>query len=190
MNSTLAGSRRLIVVVGPSGAGKDSVVSAWLAALPASRRPHRVRRTITRPADPHEDHEVADAAAFRRALEAGDFAFRWQAHGLDYGVRRSELAPLGEGRWVVMNGSRAHLPQLRAAAPQARVVAIDAPADLRRARLGARAREDAADRLARLARHVSASRPDLQLANDGELASAVAALDAWWRSLRADERGA
>jgi ribose 1,5-bisphosphokinase len=131
MNAIVDGSQRLIVIVGPSGAGKDSIIRAWLAAQPLAQRAHHARRTINRPVDQHEDHEVVDSTGFRQACAAGEFAFHWQAHGLDYGVRHAALAPLVQGHWVVLNGSRAHLPRLRAIAPLARAVMIDAPEALR-----------------------------------------------------------
>jgi ribose 1,5-bisphosphokinase len=185
MNDGLSGSDRLIVVVGPSGAGKDSVITSWLRRQPVATRPRRVRRTITRPADPHEDHESVDAAGFAAARDAGAFAFHWQAHGLDYGIRHAELAALAAGGWAVMNGSRQHLVQLLAAAPRARLVEIDAPAALRQQRMQARGREPAGDQSGRLVRHTPRTQAALRIVNDGPLEQAVAALEAWWRALAA-----
>lgn len=182
---------RLLVVVGASGSGKDSVLRGWLATLPPAARPHLVRRTITRPGDdPHEAHEALPAAAFVEAQARAAFAFAWQAHGLHYGVRWGELAPLERGGWVVMNGSRMALDALRARAPSARVVEIVADPSQRRARLAAREREDAAAAASRLARQAPAVQADLVIANDAELASAVAALDEGWRRMvRAQRTG-
>ncbi len=185
MSSLAAVSHRLLVVVGPSGAGKDSVITAWLRQQPEALRPHRARRTITRPADVHEDHEALTALAFAAAREAGAFAFHWHAHGLDYGVRHAELAALAGGGWVVMNGSREHLPALRRSAPEARIIEIDAPAALRQQRLQDRSREDADGRVARLLRQTVPAPSDLRIVNDGSLAQAVAMLDRWWRSVAA-----
>lgn len=181
MNRALTGSERLIVVVGPSGAGKDSVIAAWLSALPEPRRPHRARRTITRAADLHEDHEPLDAAAFAAASACGAFAFDWQAHGLHYGIRHAELAALATGGWVVMNGSRSHLPRLQLAAPFARVVEIDAPASVRAERLQSRGREAAAQCQARIDREIDTGAAALRVLNAGRLEEAVATLDGWWR---------
>lgn len=186
MTTRIEGSQRLIVVVGPSGAGKDSVISAWLQRQPGAMRPHRARRTITRPADVHEDHESLTATAFAALRDAGAFALHWPAHGLDYGVRHAELAALARGGWVVVNGSREHLPALRASAPHAQVIEIDAPAALRRQRLQDRSREDADGRAARLLRQTTPAAADLRIVNDGALEQAVAALDRWWRSIVAD----
>lgn len=187
MTARRDGSQRLIVVVGPSGAGKDSVITAWLHRQPEARRPHRARRTITWPADVHEDHESLTATAFSALREAGAFAFHWRAHGLDYGIRHTELAALDRGGWVVVNGSREHLPALHAGAPHAHVIEIDAPPALRCQRLHGRSREDADGRAARLLRQTAPAAADLRIVNDGALEQAVAALDRWWRSIAAED---
>lgn len=185
------GSERLIVVVGPSGAGKDSVLQAWLRGLAPADAPCRVRRVITRSPDPHgEDHEATDAATFARSLASGCFIFHWTAHGLHYGVRPAALAPLAAGRWVVLNGSRAHLPQLRMQAPDALVVEVTAPAAVRADRLAHRAREDAPAVAARLARDAPASGASLVVVNDGDLEAAVARLHRWWRARSVVDAGA
>lgn len=186
--AALPGSRRLIVVVGPSGAGKDSLLGQWRASLPPGQAPHLVQRTITRPADAGgEPHEALTPAGFAAAARDGAFAFRWQAHGLHYGIRHEQLRPLALGGWVLMNGSRAHLPLLRLLAPQARVLSVDAPAPLRAARLNGRGREPAQALAGRLRRQPDVpSRVDLKIVNDRSLAEAVAQLDAWWRSLHTE----
>ena len=179
---SIAGARRLIVVVGPSGAGKDSVLRAWRAAPDA---PHFAQRVITRPPESTEAHEAISPADFAGMRSQGLLATWWQAHGLDYGVRRSQLDALAQGRWVVMNGSRAHLPAMRAQAPELRVVALSAPAHLLAQRLAARAREDAAAREGRLARSVVVPvEAELELVNDGELQRSVATLLQWWQRVR------
>jgi ribose 1,5-bisphosphokinase len=183
----IAGAHRLVVLVGPSGAGKDSVLRGWRAALGADA-PAVARRVITRAPDASESHEAVTPGDFAGLRERGLLATWWQAHGLDYGVRRAELAPLAADRWVVLNGSRAHLPALRAQAPGLRVVSVDAPAPVLASRLAARGREDADARDARLARAIATPvEADLVLVNDGHLGECVQALSRWWRELRQDK---
>ena len=178
------GSQRLIVVVGPSGAGKDSVLRGWREAL-GNAAPAMAQRVITRAPDASEAHEAVTPGDFAGLRQRGLLATWWQAHGLDYGVRQRELAPLARGSWVVLNGSRAHLPALRAQAPGLRVVAITAPAHVLALRLAARGREDASARDARLARAVAHDPDaDLTLVNDGELRAGVETLVRWWHALR------
>ena len=181
----IAGARRLIVVVGPSGAGKDSVLRGWRVALAplGVQAPAFAQRVITRASDATESHEAVTAGDFAGMRSQGLLATWWHAHGLDYGVRWRQLDPLAAGGWVVLNGSRAHLPALRAQAPELRVVEINAPADLLAQRLAARAREDAATRDSRLARAVRLPvEADLVLINDGELQHCVDRLVQWWQA--------
>ncbi|MBL0728870.1 phosphonate metabolism protein/1,5-bisphosphokinase (PRPP-forming) PhnN [Piscinibacter sp. HJYY11] len=173
-------SQHLLVVVGRSGVGKDAVIGAWLRRFPAGARPHLAQRVITRERHSSEDHEPVTVADFLGMAAGGYFGFRWQAHGLHYGVRWSELAPLREGRCVVLNGSRQHLPQLREVAPQARVVEIVLPDALRAARLHGRGRETPAELGSRLSRTAPDSGADLVIDNSGPLDDTVAGLHAWW----------
>lgn len=169
----------LIATIGPSGAGKDTVLAGLRAALAGN--PHFVfaRRAITRPADPGaEDHEPLTTAEFA----ARDFALQWQAHGLSYGIPRAIEAHLAAGRSVFANLSRAVLEEAAARYPLL-VLHITAPPALRAARLAARGREDAADIAARLAREapLPAGLPRIDIINDttpdAAIAAALKALD-------------
>lgn len=181
----IVGGERLIVVVGPSGAGKDSVLRGWRAALGADA-PGFARRVITRAPDASEAHEAVTPGDFAGLRAQGLLATWWQAHGLDYGVRPCEFEALADGRWVVLNGSRAHLPVLRAQAPGLRIVEVSAPAHVLAQRLATRAREDPQARERRLARaSAHATEADLVLVNDGALQQSVHGLVQWWLALRA-----
>lgn len=166
--------RRIFAVVGPSGAGKDSLIAGAIEARPGLRL---VRRVITRPeAAGGEDFEGVCEAEFERRHAAGAFALDWPAHGLRYGIPVDQLA--GEGD-ILFNGSRAALPAALARFPGLRVVLITAPDAVLAQRLAARAREDAADVAGRLAR-AGFALPDGVMAdvvvNDGTLAQGVARL--------------
>ena len=76
---------RLVLVVGPSGAGKDTLIAAGRAALGEDPRFVFPRRVVTRPAVAAlEDHESVSPEAFAAARQAGAFALDWEAHGLCY----------------------------------------------------------------------------------------------------------
>jgi len=99
-------------VVGPSGAGKDTLIDGVRTAL-AGEGYVFARRVITRPADSiGEDHEAETPAGFARRLAAGEFLLAWQAHGLDYGLPATLLGALAAGSHVVANGSRAMVAAL------------------------------------------------------------------------------
>lgn len=118
---------RLLYLMGPSGAGKDSLL-AWLAARLAPQSGiHLARRTITRPLrEGDEQHHSVDLPTFERLHAEEAFALAWQANGLHYGIRHAELAPLARGGRVIVNGSRAYLPEAMARFPRLAVLHVSA----------------------------------------------------------------
>lgn len=171
-------NRRLVYVIGPSGAGKDSLL-AWLRARLDPALPiHWARRTISRPAQAGgEAHESMDTAAFEQLRDQQAFALHWEANGLHYGIRHAELAAFTAGSWVMVNGSRGYLPQVQASYPGLTVLHITASADILRQRLLARGRETAAMIEARVQRAVDLQLPSslgavLEVRNDGALDAA------------------
>lgn len=174
-------SHRLVYVIGPSGAGKDSVLQGLRQSWPQAEAAHWSRRTITRPLQAGgEQHEAVNALAFEQLCRQQAFAMHWQANGLSYGVRHEELLPLQAGRWVLVNGSRAWLPQLLLDWPRATLVHIDADRDILAQRLAARGRESVEAVTARLARQVPLVLPSgaIRIDNNGPLQQAVAELQA------------
>lgn len=167
---------RLILVVGPSGAGKDSLIEGARAALAGHPRFVFPRRIITRPSDPgSEDHATLSEAEFERQRAAGAFFLNWDAHGLRYALPGSIADDLAGGRTVIANVSRAVIDEARAKHPATTVVVVTAPPEVLARRLAARGREDAADVEARLAR--AADQPSgpgvVTVMNDGPLEAAV-----------------
>ena len=93
----LAYSERLIYMMGPSGAGKDSVLACWIDRLGPGAGVQVAQRVITRPAQPTgEQHEPVKPDAWEALRREGQLALHWQANGLGYGVRHAALAPLAE----------------------------------------------------------------------------------------------
>ncbi|WP_338721840.1 phosphonate metabolism protein/1,5-bisphosphokinase (PRPP-forming) PhnN [Devosia sp. XK-2] len=143
----------LVLVVGPSGVGKDTLISGARQALEGDKRFSFVRRLVTRPADIDlEDHISLDATEFERARQAGRFAMTWQAHGLDYALPIGVDTDLALGRVVIANISRHAVPEAVARYPLCRVIQISAEISLRAARLAGRGRESRDQIVARLAR--------------------------------------
>lgn len=130
------------LVVGPSGAGKDSLIDGARALLEPTGRYIFARRVVTRPAgSPGEDHEAATDEAFDAREARGDFLITWGAHGLRYGLP-AELKRLVEaGRNVIANGSRATIAALAARLPRFVVVEVTAPPEVLAARIAGRGRE-------------------------------------------------
>jgi ribose 1,5-bisphosphokinase len=155
-------SGRLIYLIGPSGAGKDTVLR-WLARhQPQPAQLRIARRTITRAADdPAETHEAVTPEEFVALLRAGAFALHWEANGLRYAIRREELLPLADGLSVVVNGSRAQLQQTRRLYPDLFAVHLSTPPELLRQRLLARGRETSDMIDTRLTRNAQLSSVDV-----------------------------
>ena len=186
MNAAQTG--RLVYVVGPSGAGKDSVIDWLRQQLPQDARVHFARRTITRAVQPGgEQHDSVDVAAFMQLRESGAFAMHWEANALHYGVVREELAARCDGRTVIVNGSRAYLPRAVRLFPELVVAHITADAQTLRRRLLARERETPQMVDARVRRAFDFQLPlgiaAIEVRNDATLAQAGAqlqqALKAW-----------
>lgn len=174
--SEAAKAGKVVVIVGPSGAGKDSLIGFAARQLAGRDRFRFVRRVITRPADAgSEDHEAASADDFAAAVTAGRFAVHWQANGLAYGIPRAALLTLGQGTIHVVNGSRAALPQFRDQFGTSLVIVlVTASPDILARRLAARGRESEADILARLNRNAGQADvvADTIIHNDGALEEA------------------
>ena len=151
----------LILIVGPSGAGKDTLLNGARDALAAEAhgRVRFVRRVITRPGDLGEEaHESVSEQEFITRRDVGDFALAWRAHGLHYGIPADIAIDLAKGRVVVANVSRAVVAEAAQRFPVA-VIEISAPADTLARRLAARGREDAADVARRLSRAIELPLP-------------------------------
>ena len=138
----------LVLVVGPSGAGKDTLLAEARQRLTGEPRIRFVRRSITRPADAGgEDHEAVTEAEF----SARDFALQWRAHNLRYGIPADISRDLALGFTVVANVSRGVILAAAARFP-VRVIEVTAPPEMLAARLATRGRESASDIAARLSR--------------------------------------
>lgn len=177
MNGETAASEigPLVLVVGPSGAGKDTLM---MAAAAARRDVVIARRAITRPARAgDEDHEPMSEAAFEARVAAGAFALHWRAHGLSYGIPASLDLDRTAGRTVLANVSRRILADARAMFPDMTVLHVTARPEVLAARLTGRGREDASEVAARLARSAAPPMgPDVvDVDNSGDLDAGVAA---------------
>ncbi|WP_193369129.1 phosphonate metabolism protein/1,5-bisphosphokinase (PRPP-forming) PhnN [Pelagibius marinus] len=166
----------LFLVVGPSGAGKDSLIEGArqaLAGLPQFVFP---RRVITRQSDPaSEDHFTLSEAEFDVQLAAGAFFLHWGAHELRYALPGSIADALAGGSTVIANVSRRVIDDARRRHPATTVVFVTAPQEILTQRLLARGREDAAAVKRRLARSAAlpAGANVVTIVNDGPLERAV-----------------
>lgn len=145
-----------VAVVGPSGAGKDTIMDGARMALAGDARFHFVRRIVTRPQMPGtEDHDSLDEAAFAKVAGEGAFALHWRAHGLNYGLPKSLDTLIDGGTVVIANVSRRVLDDMRRLYPSRSVVVITARAEVLAERLASRGRESKDEIALRLSREVN-----------------------------------
>jgi ribose 1,5-bisphosphokinase len=134
------GPGRLVLVIGPSGAGKDTLLGLVKAACADDSNIVFPRRVITRQAGVSEDNEELSMGAFREAAERGAFAVYWEAHGHCYGLRSAIDDDIRAGRTVIANVSRTVVGAMRRAYADVVVIAITAPPEILANRLASRGR--------------------------------------------------
>ncbi|TCK28965.1 ribose 1,5-bisphosphokinase [Ancylobacter aquaticus] len=174
----------LVLVVGPSGAGKDTLLAYARARLEGRDDIRFARRRITRPTDATEDHIAVDERDFTEGVAQGRFPLHWQANGLSYALGEEVAQDIAAGRTVVANGSRAAVAEARARFARVKLVHVTAPTEVLAARIAARGRESADEVLARLKREPALDGPpDLRILNVDGIDAAGERLAAFLRGL-------
>ncbi len=142
----------LVLIVGPPGAGKDTLLERARRVLAEDTRIRFARRVVDNRREKRLDtHEPLDEASFTSQLAAGAFALSWRAEGHRYGVRNDILLDLAAGHVVVANVSRAVVAAAAEKFP-VRLIELRVSADMLALRLVARGRADAVVAARRLAR--------------------------------------
>jgi ribose 1,5-bisphosphokinase len=161
------GPGRLVLVVGPSGAGKDTLLGLAKAACADDADIIFPRRAITRAATASEDNEQLSPGAFREAVEREAFAVNWEAHGHCYALRSAIDDDIRAGRTVIANVSRTVIGALRRAYLDVMVIAITAPPEILAKRLASRGRGSDGQIEQRLGRTVddASATPDVTIVN-------------------------
>jgi ribose 1,5-bisphosphokinase len=161
------GPGRLVLVAGPSGAGKDTLLGLAKIACAGECGIVFPRRVVTREASLSEDNEYLSEDAFREALACGEFAIHWEAHGHRYALSRAINEEIRAGRTVVVNVSRKAIDELRRRYADVVVVLVTAPPQVLVERLAMRARSSDGQIDDRLHRAVGDIRPDVTILNVG-----------------------
>lgn len=150
----------LILVVGPSGVGKDTLLDGARERLAGHEFYRFCRRVITRDKDAGgEDYIAVSEETFSQMLARKEFFHHWGAHGLRYGLPANILDDLKRGVNVIVNASRRELGHMAALWAETVVVSIEASPEIIALRLSARARESAEEIERRIRR--SAELPEL-----------------------------
>ena len=172
MSAEPIGPGRLILIVGPSGAGKDTLIGIARQLLTGDARIKFPRRVVTRPSSQFEDNIAMTPVEFDAALGQGGFALHWQAHGHAYGVPAEIDDDIRAGNTVAVNVSRTIIADARRRYRNVTVVSISAPAAVLAARLAARGRASdgpIGERVQRASLQDTAA-PDIEISNVGAAA--------------------
>jgi len=163
------GPGRLVLVVGPSGAGKDTLLGLAKAACADDCNIVFPRRVITREASAAEQNEEVSPDAFRQALSRGEYAMHWEAHGHCYALRRGIDDDLCAGRTVIANVSRTVIGAMRHSYADVVVISITAPPQVLAERLAMRRRSSDGKIESRLGRSAdeTLAAPDITIVNTG-----------------------
>ena len=134
------GPGRLVLVVGPSGAGKDTLIGGARETCKDDESVVFPRRVVTRPSSAAEDHDTMTVEEFTQAVADGAFSLWWDAHGHRYGVPSTIDDDIRAGRTVVCNVSRTIVSLARRRYAFVTVVLVTAPEDVLQQRLTYRER--------------------------------------------------
>ncbi|KQP59732.1 ribose-phosphate pyrophosphokinase [Methylobacterium sp. Leaf399] len=143
-----------VLVVGPSGAGKDTLLRLARDRLAGDPRFVFPRRLVTRPPSAHEANLELDDVAFDMGVQAHAFALHWRAHGLGYAIPAETVRQADDGHWIVCNVSRRIVSQARRTLPRVSVVQVTASPEVLARRLATRGRPEDGDLRARLDRAI------------------------------------
>ena len=150
----MTGLAPLILVVGPSGAGKDTLLEGAARELEPTGNFSFATRVITRPVTSDgEQHIEISTDAFNQKEAEGYFLLSWRAHGYCYGILAEPTETLRtRGCAVVASVSRTVIDDAKSRHQPVHVIVVTAPKTVLERRLANRGREPEADVLARLER--------------------------------------
>ena len=145
---------RLVIVIGPSGAGKDTLIADARVILADDPAFYFATREITRPSGiGGEQHTAISEEEFQQRSDAGIYAICWRAHDTWYGINQTIEDHIADGKVVVFNGSRAAIDEAKKRFPGVKIIFISIPEEILAERLTERGRETDAQVRERVARN-------------------------------------
>jgi guanylate kinase len=151
----------LVIISGPSGAGKGTLVAAMRDRVPSVWVSVSVTTRAPRPGEVEGEHYFfMTTGEFDRRLAAGEFLEHAEVHGNRYGTLRAKVdEKLDQGRTVVLEIEPQGAAQVKRVWPDARLVFVVAPSKeelVRRIKeRGAESDEDIAVRMATAERELA-----------------------------------
>lgn len=135
----------IILLVGPSGSGKDSLLRLARQELESNTAIAFARRYITRPPDRSEDNYYIETIGFAHLETGGFFLSTWQAHGNRYGIANHLFRDQQPYTTLICSVSRSVIGDFEKKNPHATTIEITVSQDALRNRLKVRGREQSAD---------------------------------------------
>lgn len=139
-------SGHLVVVSGPSGVGKSSILGAALASTPSEFSISATTRKARGGEVDGREYHFIGRDDFEQRIQSGD-VLEWAEYGGNlYGTLRAEVVPvLREGRNVLLDIENEGAKQIRSSFPQAVLIFIRPP-DLEELERRLRGRGDTSER--------------------------------------------
>ena len=167
----------LILIIGNSGSGKDSIMRGVKERYPSDLKSlYLTQRYITRPYSDTEDYIAIKPEDFKKLSLQGEFVLEWHIYGLDYGIPIEIDDWLKRGHPVLVNVSRSIVKKARRIYQNILVVFIDVPSEITLKRVKERARESGIrleERILRAKQHQEIPDADFIVDNSGELEDAI-----------------
>lgn len=132
----------LILIVGNSGSGKDSIIKGALEKYPNDLKEiYLVKRYITRSPSETEDNISVTPQEFKDLINQNRFALKWNIYGLNYGIPLEIDEWLAKGHPVLVNVSRSIIDEAKQNYENLKVVFVKVPLAVSIKRLKERGRE-------------------------------------------------
>lgn len=168
---------KLILVVGNSGSGKDSIMRGVIERYPSDLKSlYLTQRYITRPYSDTEDYIAIKPDDFKKLSLQGEFVLEWHIYGLDYGIPIEIDDWLEKGHPVLVNVSRTIIKKARKMYQNILVVFIYVPFEITLKRVKERARESGVrleERILRARQNQDVPDADFIVDNSGDLEEAI-----------------
>ena len=165
----------LILVIGNSGSGKDSIITEAIRRNQTLNL-YSPKRYITR--EPSEDENnffITDKEYHLKSIH-NEFALEWEIYNLKYGVPIEIDDWLQKGYHVIVNVSRTVVEEAKQKYEKCKVVFVEVPFHIISKRILERGREDKVgliERIERAKQNLKYLNADFIIDNSGSLESAV-----------------
>ena len=179
----------LILVVGNSGSGKDTIIKEVILKNPHLKL-KAPKRYVTRTPSVDEENIFLTDEEFRQKSKQHEFAIEWEIYGLKYAVPIEINDWLKNGYFVIINVSRNVVEEIKKKYRKCKVIFIDVPFETILKRILKRGREEKAaleQRIARAKQNQKYPKADFVVDNSGKLENAVNQFIMYLNTLKINE---